>query len=68
MAVYQKRGDIIDYCHKIRELCRSELDSRVFSNKLMEILKNLKQIKQKARLKFSIYIIEEMNPMKNGEK
>ena len=61
MTVYQKSGNIIDYCHKIRELCLNELDSRVFSSKLIEVLKNLKQIKQKARLKLSIYVIEEIN-------
>jgi hypothetical protein len=58
MAVYQKRGNVIDYCHKIRDLCRNELDSREFSSKLIEILKNLNQIRQEARLKLSIYIIE----------
>lgn len=50
-------GNIVDYCHKIRELCRSELDSATFSRKLLEILKNLNLIKQKAKLKLSIYII-----------
>ena len=58
MAVYQERGNIIDYCHKIRELCLNELDSRAFSKKLIEILENLNQIKQKAKLKLSIYILE----------
>ncbi len=58
MAVYQIRGNIIDYCHKIRELCRNELDSRLFSKKLIEILENLNQIKQESKLKFSIYILE----------
>ena len=58
MAVYQKRGNIIDYCHKIRMLCRNELDSRAFSKKLIEILEDLNQIKQTAKFKFSIYILE----------
>ena len=58
MAVYIKRGNIIGYCHKIRDLCRNELDSRVFSKKLIEILEDLNQIKQKAKLKISIYILE----------
>jgi hypothetical protein len=57
MTVYQKRENIVDYCHKIRDLCRNELDSENFSRKLIEILKNFNQIKQKAKLKFSIYII-----------
>ena len=57
MTVYQKRGNIVEYCHKIRELCRNELDSATFSIKLLEILKNLNLIKQKAKLKLSIYII-----------
>ncbi|MHA2186472.1 MAG: hypothetical protein ACXAAI_15885 [Promethearchaeota archaeon] len=61
MTVYQKRGNIVEYCHKIRELCRSELDSSVFSSKLLEILKNLNQIKQKAKLKLSIYIIGKLD-------
>jgi 5-carboxymethyl-2-hydroxymuconate isomerase len=56
--VYQEKGNFVDYCHKIRELCRNELDSREFSKKLIEVLKNLNQIKQKAKLKLSIYIIE----------
>jgi hypothetical protein len=47
----------VEYCHKIRELCRNELDSATFSSKLLEILKNLNVIKQKAKLKLSIYII-----------
>jgi len=47
----------VEYCHKIRELCRNELDSATFSIKLLEILKNLNLIKQKAKLKLSIYII-----------
>jgi hypothetical protein len=51
----------VEYCHKIRELCRSELDSSVFSSKLLEILKNLNQIKQKAKLKLSIYIIGKLD-------
>ena len=58
MAVYQIRGNIIDYCHKIRELCRNELDSKLCSKKLIEILENLNQIKQESKLKFSIYILE----------
>ncbi|MFX0083985.1 MAG: hypothetical protein ACFE94_19740 [Candidatus Hodarchaeota archaeon] len=58
MAVYQKRGNIIDYCHKIRELCRNEFDSRIFSSKLIKILRSLNEIKQNARLKISIYIFE----------
>jgi len=61
MAIYQERGNIIDYCHKIRELCRNELDSRVFSKKLIEILEDLNQIKQKAKFKISIYILEKSN-------
>ncbi|MHA2392178.1 MAG: hypothetical protein ACXAEX_09405 [Promethearchaeota archaeon] len=59
MAVHQKMGSIVDYCHKIRDLCRNELDSRAFASKLIEILKNLNEIKQKANLKLSIYIITE---------
>jgi hypothetical protein len=61
LTVYQKRGNIVDYCHKIRELCRSELDSAAFSSKLLEILKNLNLIKQKAKLKLSIYIIGKLD-------
>lgn len=57
MTVYQKRGNFVDYCHKIRDLCRNEIDSTMFSSKLIEILKNLNKIKQKAKLKLSIYII-----------
>lgn len=59
MAVNQKIGNIEDYCHRIRYLCRNEFDSQVFAKKLNEILKDLNQIKQKAKLKFSIYIITE---------
>ena len=58
MAVYQIRGNIRDYCHNIIELCRTELDSKLFSKKLIEILENLNQIKQESKLKFSIYILE----------
>ncbi|MFX1323865.1 MAG: hypothetical protein ACFE8N_02840 [Promethearchaeota archaeon] len=59
MAVNQKIGNIVDYCHKISFLCRNEFDSQIFANQLIEILKDLNQIKQKAKLKFSIYIITE---------
>jgi hypothetical protein len=58
MAVYQKRRNLIDYCHKIQDLCRTEFDPGLFSKKLIEILKNINQIKQTAKLKLSIYIIE----------
>jgi hypothetical protein len=58
MAVYEKSGKFIDYCHKIQDLCRNEFDSCAFSKKLIEILKNLNQIKQKSKLKLSIYILE----------
>jgi hypothetical protein len=58
MAVYEKSAKFIDYCHKIQDLCRTELDSRIFSKKLMEIIKNLNQIKQRSKLKLSIYILE----------
>lgn len=58
MAVYQEKGNIIDYCHKIRDLCLNELDSRAFSKKLIQILEDLNHIKQNAKLKFSIYVLE----------
>ncbi|MFW9772755.1 MAG: hypothetical protein ACFFEO_11420 [Candidatus Thorarchaeota archaeon] len=58
MAVYQKRRNFIDYCHKIQDLCRYEFDPRVFSKNLIEILKKINQIKESAKLEFSIYIIE----------
>ena len=58
MAVYQKNGNIIDYCHKIRKLCQNEFNSRAFSKKLVEILKDLNKIKQSAKYKLSIYILE----------
>jgi len=58
MAVYQKNNRIIDYCHKIRELCRKEFDPDIFSNKLIDILKNLNKIKNDAKLKMSVYFIE----------
>ncbi|MFX1329807.1 MAG: hypothetical protein ACFE91_16885 [Promethearchaeota archaeon] len=61
MAVYQKNGNFIDYCHKIRELCRNELDPKAFSNKLIQVLKNINEYKEKAKLKFSLYIIEKSN-------
>ncbi len=59
MAVYQKRGDFIDYCHKIRKLCQNEFNSGVFSSKLIKILRNINQLKEEAELKFSLYIFEE---------
>ena len=58
MAVYEKSGNFADYCHKIQDLCRTEFDSPAFTKKLIEILKNLNEIKQKSKLKLSIYIIE----------
>jgi hypothetical protein len=58
MAVYEKSTKFIDYCHKIQDLCRTEFDSGTFSKKLMEIIKNLHQIKQNSKLKLSIYIFE----------
>jgi hypothetical protein len=58
MAVYEKSRNFIDYCQKIQELCRNEFDSHTFTKKLIKILKNLNETKQKSKLRFSIYIIE----------
>jgi len=58
VAVYQKNNRIVEYCHKIRELCRKEFDSNLFTNKLINILKNLNKIKKEAKLKMSFYLIE----------
>ena len=59
MAVYQKSGEFVDYCHKIRKLCQKEFDSQVFSSRLIQILKNINQLKEEAELKLSLYILEE---------
>ncbi|MFX0029168.1 MAG: hypothetical protein ACFE8B_08160 [Candidatus Hermodarchaeota archaeon] len=59
MAVHQERGDFIDYCHKIRKLCQNEFNSNVFSSKLIQILKNVNQLKEEAELKLSLYLFEE---------
>ncbi|MFW9827576.1 MAG: hypothetical protein ACFFEY_08295 [Candidatus Thorarchaeota archaeon] len=58
MAVYGKNINFVDYCHKIQELCRTEFDSHTFTEKLIKILKNLNDFKQKSKLRLSIYIIE----------
>ncbi|MDX1798842.1 MAG: hypothetical protein R3255_09355 [Candidatus Lokiarchaeia archaeon] len=58
MAVYNKSRNFIDYCHKIQKLCRTEYNSPAFSKKLIEILKNLNEIKQKSKLRLSIYLID----------
>ena len=58
LAVYQE-PKIIEYCNKIRQLCRNEIDPKVLSRELIKILKNLNRIKSEAKRKISIYIIEE---------
>jgi hypothetical protein len=58
MAVYDKSRNFVDYCHKIQKLCRTEYNSPGFTTKLIEILKNLNEIKKTSKLRLSIYLID----------